>query len=119
MCQVLFHRVLTLHSSWKCLKASLVLDHKEQHIQILILAAPKEKKVSDRLMILPAKDPAAIRLVRIPEDYEDHEVFRHVTGIIANVEEDNPNYTWNDIQVELEDHGFEPVTFVLGPELDY
>jgi len=45
-------------------------------------------------------------------------VFRHVTGIIASVEEDNPAYTWDDIRNELEDHGFEPLTFVLGPELD-
>jgi len=74
--------------------------------------------VSETLMILPAKDSAAIRLVRVPEDYEEHEVFRHVTGIIASVEEENPDYTWDDIQAELEDHGFEPVTFILGPELD-
>jgi hypothetical protein len=74
--------------------------------------------VSDRLMILPAKDATAIRLLRIPEDYEEHEVFRHVTGIIAKIEEDNPGYTWDDIQADLEDHGFEPVSFILGPELD-
>ncbi|NNF95594.1 MAG: hypothetical protein HKM94_01545, partial [Halobacteria archaeon] len=53
--------------------------------------------MSDRLMILPAKDASAIRLVRVPDDYEEHEVFRHVTGIIASVEEDNPAYTWDDI----------------------
>jgi hypothetical protein len=82
------------------------------------MATPKEKKVSDRLMILPAKDATAIRLVRIPADYEEHEVFRHVTGIIAKIEEDNPDYTWDDIQADLEDHGFEPVSFILGPELD-
>lgn len=74
--------------------------------------------MNNRLMILPAKDPTAIRLVRIPEDYEEHEVFRHVTGIIASIEEANPAYTWDDIQAELEDHGFEPLTFILGPELD-
>ncbi len=74
--------------------------------------------MSNKLMILPAKDPAAIRLIRVPQDYEEHEVFRHVTGIIARIEEDNPAYTWDDIQAELEDHGFEPMTFILGPELD-
>jgi len=74
--------------------------------------------VSETLMILPAKEASAIRLVRVPNDYEEHEVFRHVTGIIASVEEDNPAYTWDDIRNELEDHGFEPLTFVLGPELD-
>ena len=74
--------------------------------------------VSNTLMILPAKDSAAIRLVKVPEDYEEHEVFRHVTGIIASVEEANPAYTWEDIKNELEDHGFEPMEFILGPELD-
>lgn len=74
--------------------------------------------MSDTLMILPAKDPSAIRLVRVPADYEEHEVFRHVTGIIASVEEANPAYSWDDICNELEDHGFEPLTFILGPELD-
>ena len=74
--------------------------------------------MNETLMILPSKNPSAIRLVRVPDDYEEHEVFRHVTGIIASVEEDNPAYTWDDICNELEDHGFEPLTFVLGPELD-
>ena len=36
--------------------------------------------MSNKLMILPAHDYNTIRLVKIPEDYEDHEVFRHVTG---------------------------------------
>ena len=74
--------------------------------------------MSDTLMILPANDPTAIRLVRVPDDFEEHEVFRHVTGIIASIEEENPAYTWDDIKNELEDHGFEPISFVLGPSLD-
>ena len=78
----------------------------------------KENKVSETLMILPAKDPTDIRLIRVPDDYEEHEVFRHVTGIIASVEEDNPAYSWEDIRNELEDRGFEPLTLVLGPGLD-
>lgn len=69
-------------------------------------------------MILPAKDANAIRLVRIPPDFEKHEVYRHVTGLIASVEEDNPDYDWEDIEAVLEEHGFETVQFVLGPELD-
>lgn len=71
-----------------------------------------------RLMILPAHDYDKIRLVRIPQDYEEHEVFRHLTGIIAQVEEDNPDYRWVDVANALEDHGFELVDFVLGPALD-
>jgi hypothetical protein len=72
----------------------------------------------DTFMILPANDPGQIRLVRIPDDLEAHEAFRHVTGLIAQVEENHPGYTWDDIAAILEDHGFESVDFVLGPALD-
>lgn len=74
--------------------------------------------MSDTLMILPAADPSAIRLVRVPSDYEEHEVFRHVTGLIGQLEEENPDYEWADIAAVLEDHGFETVDFILGPALD-
>lgn len=74
--------------------------------------------MNNKLMILPARDPKAIRLVRIPADYEEHEVFRHVVGLIAEVEEQKPDYGWEDIAAVLEDHGFGTVEFVLGPELD-
>jgi hypothetical protein len=74
--------------------------------------------MSDTLMILPARDSSKIRLVRIPDDFERHEVFRHVTGLIAEVEEQNPAYGWEDIQAMLEDHGFQTVDFILGPALD-
>jgi len=74
--------------------------------------------VTDRLMILPSADPHGIRLVRIPEDYEAHEAFRHVTGLIAAVEEGDPDYEWEDVAAALTDQGFEPVEFVLGPALD-
>jgi len=71
-----------------------------------------------KLMVLPAHDYEAIRLVRIPEDFEEHEIFRHVTGLIAQVEEKNPSYTWDEVEASLEDHGFEIVDFILGPALD-
>jgi len=70
------------------------------------------------LMVLPAKDSNAIRVVSVPNDFEEHEAFRHVTGLIASVEEANPNYSWDDIIEVLEDHGFEPLPFTLGPALD-
>jgi len=69
-------------------------------------------------MVLPATDYNSVRLVRIPEDFEEHEVFRHVTGIISKVEEESPDYCWDDVSMALEDHGFEIVDFVLGPALD-
>lgn len=74
--------------------------------------------MSRPLMILPAGDPAAIRLVRIPEDFEEHEAFRHVTGLIARLEVENPGYDWDDIAAVLEDHGFVEEDFILGPSLD-
>lgn len=74
--------------------------------------------MSDTLMILPAKESKDIRLVRIPDDFEQHEVFRHVVGLIAAVEEEDPNYTWSDIEAMLEEHGFETVDFILGPVVD-
>lgn len=73
--------------------------------------------MSDNLMILPAGEHEKIRLVQIPDDFEEHEAYRYVTGMIAKVEED-PEYTCEDIMDLLEDRGFMPVDFVLGPELD-
>ncbi len=73
--------------------------------------------MSDNLMILPASEPANIRLVRIPDDFEQHEIYRYVTGLISKVEED-PEYSWDDILELLEDRGFELVDFILGPSID-
>lgn len=70
------------------------------------------------LMVLPAHNYDAVRLVKIPEDFEEHEVYRHVTGIISAVEEANPDYQWEDVAMALEDHDFEIVDFLLGPALD-
>ena len=71
-----------------------------------------------RLMVLPAKDLSAVRVIKIPEDLEEQEAYRHVVGLIAQVEEGNPEYSWDDIVVELEDHQFYPVDFIMGPHLD-
>jgi hypothetical protein len=68
-------------------------------------------------MVLPASEAANIRLILIPDDFEQHEAFRYVTGLIAKAEE-NPDYTWDDILDLLEERGFESVDFVLGPSLD-
>ena len=73
---------------------------------------------ADRLMILPADDKQCIRLVRIPPDLEGPAAFRHVTGLIAQVEEEQPGCSGDDIVAALEDHGFEIVPFQLGPALD-
>ena len=74
--------------------------------------------MSETLMILPASKAEAIRLVRVPDDFESHEAYRHVTGLIAAAEEGHPDYDWDDIQSILEEHDFETVALVLGPSLD-
>jgi len=73
--------------------------------------------MNDKLMILPSKDPNNIRMVKIPEDYEEHEVYRAATGAIARIEENVPDYNWDDLMEELEDMGFEEVSYLLGPEV--
>lgn len=73
--------------------------------------------MSDKLMILPSQKPEHIRLVRIPDDYEEHEVYRFATGLIAAIEERIPDYDWDDIMEALEEQGFTEVDFILGPEL--
>ncbi len=73
--------------------------------------------MSNDLMILPANEPANVRLIRIPDDFEQHEAYRYVTGLIAKAEEES-DYTWDDILDLLEERGFEAVEFVLGPSLD-
>jgi len=73
--------------------------------------------MNNNLMILPAKEPKDIRLLHIPDDFEEHEVYRYVTGLIAQVEE-RADYNWDDIADELEQKGFEIVEFILGPQLD-
>lgn len=73
--------------------------------------------MKNNLMILPAKEPGAIRLIKIADDIEEHEAYRYVTGLIAKAEEE-PDYTWDDIVDLLEERGFEEVDFILGPSLD-
>lgn len=73
--------------------------------------------MNSNLMILPANKVTNIRLIQIPDDIEEHEAYRYVTGLIAKVEE-KPEYSWDDVLDLLEERGFEAVDFVLGPSLD-
>lgn len=73
--------------------------------------------MNKNLMILPAKEQHNIRLLRIPGDFEQHEAYRYVTGLIAKAEE-NTECSWDDISDLLEQKGFETVEFILGPQLD-
>lgn len=74
--------------------------------------------MSERLMVLPAADIEQIRLVELPDDFEGREAYRFVTGVIAEVEEDDPDGGWESVATALEDHGFRVVAFQLGPSLD-
>lgn len=74
--------------------------------------------MNQRLMVLPSRDPSAIRLVKIPDDIEAHEAYRHVTGVISSVEEALTDYDWDDIEDALDEHGYQKVKFILGPALD-
>lgn len=73
--------------------------------------------MASRLMILPSKVFDRIRVVSVPEDFEEHEVYRAITGIIARVQERDEDCTWEDLADVLEEQGFMPVDFLLGPEL--
>ena len=83
-----------------------------------MIIAVEDLAMPKRLMVLPSEDPERIRLLRIPEDFESHEAFRHVTGIIAEIEARNPDLKWEDLVDALEDKGFTAVKFILGPSLD-
>lgn len=73
--------------------------------------------MTEKLMVLPGSEHEKTRLVKIPEDYEEHEVYRLATGIIASIEERIPDYDWDDILEALEEAGFSEVAFILGPEV--
>ena len=75
--------------------------------------------MEERLMLLPCTKFERPVLVTIPEDFGEEEAFRHVTGVIAEVEEEYPgSYTREDVLDALEAHGFIEVEYELGPELD-
>ena len=71
--------------------------------------------MTDKLMILPSKDANKIRMVKIPQDYGEHEVYRCATGAIDRIEDNIPDYDWDELMERLEDTGFEEVAFLLGP----
>lgn len=69
-------------------------------------------------MILPSNVPANIHLLLIPNDYNGHEAFRHVTGLIAEIESSSQTYGWEEILMQLEAQGYEEIKFILGPAVD-
>lgn len=74
--------------------------------------------MEERLMLLPCRQFERPVLVSIPQDLGEEEAFRHVTGLIAEVEEESPgSYSREDILDTLEAHGFIEIEYELGPEL--
>jgi len=73
--------------------------------------------MAEKLLLLPSREFGKIRLLRIPDDVDEIEAFRHATGVIASVEEAKPECNLEEIEDALEDHGFQMVNFLLGPEL--
>ncbi|MCK4950481.1 MAG: hypothetical protein KAS48_01590 [Gammaproteobacteria bacterium] len=74
--------------------------------------------MADHIMVLPATDFSKIRVVKVPDDISKRDALRHATALIASVQEDDPDSTWEDILPALEDNGYYEVDFSLGPELD-
>lgn len=74
--------------------------------------------MGEQLLLLPSGKFDKIRLVKIPADLDGHEAYRSATGVIASVEEANPEHSLEDIEDALEEKGFEMVEYILGPELD-
>ena len=72
----------------------------------------------DNLMVLPASDFSKIKVVKVPDDISDRDALRHTTALIASVQEDNPDSTWEDVLPLLEDNGYLAVDFYLGPEME-
>jgi hypothetical protein len=74
--------------------------------------------MAERLMVLPSKDTAKIRLVRVPEDMSPQEAYRSVTGLVSEVERTEEDLWLDEVLDLLDDQGFQGVEFELGPPLD-
>lgn len=74
--------------------------------------------MSSRLMLLPSKDVHRVMLISMPNDIAEAEAYRHVTGLVAEVEDADSDTQREDLIDALEIHGFEMVEFALGPSLD-
>jgi len=73
--------------------------------------------MADKLLLLPSAEYGKIRLVKVPDDVDENEAFRHTTGVIATVEESESDHSLEDIEDALEQQGFQLVKFIMGPEI--
>ena len=74
--------------------------------------------MKETIMVLPSARPDEIRVVKVPHDLDRNEAYRFATGIIAQAEEVNADYHWEDIAEALEARGFESIDAIIGPALD-
>jgi hypothetical protein len=70
------------------------------------------------MMVLPCKDVGRVRLVTVPEDMAPSEAYRYVAGLFSEVPREDDDQWLEEVLDALEDHGFEPADFILGPALD-
>jgi hypothetical protein len=82
------------------------------------LVAEEVRMMAQRLMVLASKDVGRVRVVTVPEDMSPHEAYRYATGVVAELPRTDGDQWVEDVLDALEDHGFEPVGFILGPTLD-
>jgi len=70
-----------------------------------------------KLMLLPCKTLENSLLVALPEDIESQAAFRCAVSVIAETETENSNSSRQDIISALEDHDFEVINYIIGPEI--
>ncbi len=71
-----------------------------------------------KLMLLPSKTLENSLLIALPEDVESQAAFRCAVSVIAELEETDSGPSKQDIALALEDHDFEVIDYILGPEID-
>ena len=69
--------------------------------------------MNENRMILPSRDPKFMRLVKIPDHFEVHEVYLVATSVIAGAKSSIPDYDWSDVFESMEEHGFSEVSFIF------
>ena len=69
------------------------------------------------VMLLPSKTFENSLLVTLPDDVDSHAAFRFAVSVIAEAETEGLEDTKQAIILALEDHGFQIIDYLLGPEI--
>jgi hypothetical protein len=70
-----------------------------------------------KIMVFPSQEFDHIKLMQVPEDFEEHEAYRCATTLISELQENNPDCSWEDVEERLEESGFILLDGIIGPEL--